>query len=51
MLFGKYINKYYLKYWAFFLIGIIFLIVVDYLQLYVPEFLGQIIDFFDNEKS
>ncbi|MDY4857534.1 MAG: ABC transporter ATP-binding protein [Candidatus Onthovivens sp.] len=48
MLFGKYINKYYLKYWAFFLIGIIFLIVVDYLQLYVPEFLGQIIDFFDN---
>lgn len=48
MLFGKYINKYYLKYWAFFLLGIIFLIVVDYLQLYVPEFLGQIIDFFDN---
>ena len=48
MLFGKYINKYYLKYWAFFLIGIIFLILVDYLQLYVPEFLGQIIDFFDN---
>lgn len=48
MLFGKYINKYYLKYWAFFLIGIIFLIVVDYLQLYVPEFLGLIIDFFDN---
>ena len=48
MIFGKYINKYYLKYWAFFLIGIIFLIVVDYLQLYVPEFLGQIIDFFDN---
>lgn len=48
MLFGKYINKYYLKYCAFFLIGIIFLIVVDYLQLYVPEFLGQIIDFFDN---
>lgn len=50
MLFGKYINKYYLKYWAFFLIGIIFLIVVDYLQLYVPEFLGQIIDFFDNSS-
>lgn len=48
MLLGKYINKYYLKYWAFFLIGIVFLILVDYLQLYVPEFLGQIIDFFDN---
>lgn len=48
MLLGKYINKYYLKYWAFFLIGVIFLVVVDYLQLYVPEFLGQIIDFFDN---
>lgn len=48
MLLGKYINKYYLKYWAFFLIGIVFLILVDYLQLYVPEFLGQVIDFFDN---
>lgn len=47
MLFGKHINKYYAKYWLYFLIGIVFLIVVDYLQLYIPEFLGQIIDFFN----
>ena len=48
MIFGKYINKYYLKYWPYFLIGVIMLIVVDILQLYVPEFLGQIIDFFED---
>lgn len=48
MLFGKYINKYYLKYWLYFLIGVIMLLVVDYLQLFIPEFLGTIIDFFEN---
>lgn len=48
MLFGKYLNKYYLKYWIFFLVGIAFLLGVNYIQLYVPEFLGQIVDFFDN---
>jgi len=44
MLFGKYINKYYLKYLAFFLIGIAALVAVDYVQTYIPKFLGQIID-------
>lgn len=48
MLFGKYINKYYKKYGFFFIVGILFLILVDYLQLYIPEFLGTIIDFFNN---
>lgn len=47
MLFGKYINKYYLRYCWLFLIGIAALVVVDYAQLYLPEFLGQIVDYFE----
>lgn len=44
MLFGKYINKYYLRYWYFFLLGVAALIVVDVVQLYQPEYLGAIVD-------
>ena len=44
MLFGKYVNKYYKKYWFFFLIGIVALIVVDVAQTFIPRFLGQIVD-------
>lgn len=50
MLFGKYINKYYLKYFIFYLIGVLCLISVDYLQLYIPEFLGKIVGMFDGEN-
>lgn len=32
MLFGKHVNKYYKKYWYFFLIGIVTLVVVDVAQ-------------------
>ena len=38
MLFGKHINRYYLRYAPSLLLGIAALIVVDYLQLMVPEF-------------
>lgn len=44
MLFGRHVNKYYRKYWAFFLLGVIALIVVDVAQTFIPRFLGQIID-------
>ncbi len=37
MLFGKYINKYYLKYIGWYLFGLAALIAVDYVQLVVPE--------------
>ena len=47
MIFGKYINKYYLKYSWILLIGIIALIAVDIYQLKIPEIYGQIIDGFD----
>lgn len=44
MLFGKYLNKYYIKYIVFYLIGLVGLIVVDYFQLYIPEYLGKVVD-------
>jgi ATP-binding cassette subfamily B protein len=44
MVFGKTINDYYKKYWLYFLIGIVFLIVVDYAQLEIPVYLRNIID-------
>ena len=43
MLFGKHVNKYYGKYWYFFLIGILSLIAVDYIQTFIPQFLGEIV--------
>ncbi len=44
MLFGKTINKFYFKYSLFFIIGIISLVVVDYIQLDIPEIIGNVID-------
>ena len=47
MLFGKYINKYYLKYSWLFLIGLAGLVAVDVFQLFIPEYLGKLVDMFD----
>ena len=44
MLFGRYINKYYLKYAIFFIIGVAALVVVDIAQLFIPEYLGEVVD-------
>ncbi|MBQ8726782.1 MAG: ABC transporter ATP-binding protein [Clostridia bacterium] len=44
MIFGKYVNKYYLKYGHLLLLGIIALIAVDYFQLEIPEFYRMIIN-------
>ena len=49
MLFGKHINKFYLRYGAFFIIGLIALIIVDYVQLFIPEFLGTIVSEVEKE--
>ncbi len=43
MLFGKHINKFYLKYLPQLLLGIIALVVVDYMQLKIPELYGYIV--------
>ncbi len=44
MLFGKHINRYYLKHLPALLIGILALIVVDYAQLMVPELYRSVIN-------
>lgn len=49
MLFGRHVNRYYLKYWYLFLIGVISLIVVDYFQLEIPEIYGLLINMLKNE--
>ncbi|QWC00462.1 ABC transporter ATP-binding protein/permease [Mycoplasmatota bacterium] len=51
MLLGKHVNKFYLKYGVFFLLGILALIVVDYYQLLIPEYIGNIIDALNNEPN
>lgn len=43
MIFGKYINKYYKKYWYYFVLLIFFDILVDILQLFIPRITGGII--------
>ena len=43
MLFGRHMSKYYLKYIIFYLVGIVGLALVDYYQLKIPEYLGQIV--------
>ena len=47
MIFGKHINKYYLKYSWILLIGIIALVAVDIYQLKIPDVYGSIIDGLD----
>ena len=44
MLFGKYINRYYLKYCYLFLLGMIALLVVDYAQLEIPRLYNYLIN-------
>jgi ATP-binding cassette subfamily B protein len=50
MLFGKHFRKYYLKYAPFFLVGVFVLIAVDWLQLEIPQIIGNIIDTLLNEQ-
>ena len=44
MLFGKHINRYYLKYAPMLFFGVLALIVVDYMQLLVPELYKMVIN-------
>ena len=48
MLISKYLTKYYLKYFWYYAIGIITLVLVDFAQLLIPEFLGQIVKNFQD---
>ena len=44
MLFGRHINKYYLKYSPLLLLGILSLVLVDYMQLVLPELYRTVIN-------
>lgn len=50
MIFGKHINKYYLKYSYFFILGIVALVFVDIFQLRIPEIIGEIVDYIKESK-
>ena len=44
MLFGKHINRYYLKYALWLLLGLLSLVMVDFLQLEIPKLYRMVID-------
>ena len=44
MIFGKYINKYYIKYAGWLLLGLAALIMVDYMQLIIPNLYQMVIN-------
>ncbi len=43
MVFGRYVNKYYIKHFWALLLGVIALVAVDYFQLEIPEFYNYIV--------
>ena len=51
MLFEKHMRKYYLKYWYFYILGIIALVVVDYVQLEIVKFLEKIVELASEEVN
>ena len=44
MIFGKHINRYYLRYAPMLLFGLVSLVAVDYLQLVIPELYQMVVD-------
>ena len=44
MIFGKHINRYYLKYAGWLVLGLVALVMVDFLQLEIPNLYGMVID-------
>ena len=51
MLIGKYLNKYYKRYLPLFIIGIIALVAVDYVNTEIPLILGEIVNNFEMYQS
>ena len=43
MIFGKHINRYYLRHFPLLLLGVLALVAVDYLQLVIPNLYGMVI--------
>lgn len=51
MLFSHVLNKYYKKYIFFIVLGLIALVLVDYFQLYIPLYLGEIVDYINGTTT
>lgn len=51
MVFGKHVNKYYLKHFFALLLGVIALIAVDYFQLKIPEFYKYVVKGLGSENG
>lgn len=47
MLFGKHINKYYKKYGVLLFVGIVTLLLVDYVSIFIPKLFSEMIDYFN----
>lgn len=47
MLFGKYVNKFYKKYFWHFFFGVVFLVFVDVIQLMLPDLVGGMTESYD----
>ncbi len=47
MIFGKHVNKYYVKYGILLILGVFFLLLVDYYQLLIPRQLGNLVNNFE----
>ena len=48
MIFGKHINRYYIRYALFLLLGLASLVPVDFLQLEIPKLYRMVIDGMDS---
>ena len=48
MIFGKHINRYYLKYAGWLIFGLLSLVAVDFLQLEIPKLYGMVINGINN---
>ena len=44
MIFGKHINRYYLKHFPALLLGVLALVMIDFFQLEIPKLYGAVID-------
>ena len=48
MIFGKHINRYYLRYIGWLILGLLALVMVDYLQLEIPQLYGMVVNGMNN---
>lgn len=51
MIFGKYVNRFYKKYWLYLVTGFVFLAIVDIAQIAIPVLVGNAVSIFSNQDS